>query len=100
MLKKTSIVAMACVLAGSMLFAGCGGGEKKAAAPVEKPKPEKKSVAAAVSPKPEPEKKPEKKAEVKKPVETKPEPKPVVAAEAKPYKPLLPDEAKDRLHYS
>ena len=33
MLKKTSIVAMACVLAGSMLFAGCGGGEKKAAAP-------------------------------------------------------------------
>lgn len=58
--------------------------EKKAAAPVEKPKPEKKPVAAAVSPKPEPEKKPEKKAEVKKPVETKPAPKPVVAAEAKP----------------
>lgn len=58
--------------------------EKKAAAPVEKPKPEKKPVAAAVSPKPAPEKKPEKKAEVKKPVETKPAPKPVVAAEAKP----------------
>ena len=35
MLKKTSIVAMACVLAGSMLFAGCGGGEKKAAPKAE-----------------------------------------------------------------